>query len=107
MASQQAHHQSVKDAVLLEDVTDNATDSGYGGSIAGESSSLPSDNNIFDKSFSEEVTKCLHQHHHLPSARQQELYKENCQLLTSSIEETKHVLKVRFLFVHVTDLSRL
>lgn len=71
-----------------DDVADNATDSGYGGSIADEPST-PSDN-LFDQSFSRGMSKS----HFLPSTRQQEIYQENCQLLTSSIEETKHILKV-------------
>jgi hypothetical protein len=68
---------------------DDATDSGYGGSVVDGSSS--ESDNLFDKSFSHEV-----QHrHHMPSVRQQEIYKDNCHLLIGSIDETKHILKVR------------
>jgi hypothetical protein len=67
---------------------DDATDSGYGGSVI-DGSSHESDD-MFDKSFSNEAQP----RYHIPSARQQEIYKENCHLLTGSIDETKHILKV-------------
>jgi hypothetical protein len=73
-------------------LVDDATDSGYGGSVI--NGSTADSDNLFDKSFSHEV-----QHrHHIPSARQQEIYKENCHLLTTSIDETKHILTVSPLF---------
>lgn len=78
-----------------KDVVDNATDSGYGGSVADESASTS--DNLFDKSFSQEVSR----RHYLPSTRQQEAYKESCQLLTSSIEDTKDILKVPHSFLDI------
>jgi hypothetical protein len=71
---------------------DDATDSGYGGSVL-EGSSSDSDN-LFDKSFSTGV----HSREHVSSDTQQEIYKENCLLLTGSIEETKHLLNVLSIF---------
>ena len=68
---------------------DDATDSGYGGSVVDGSTSDGSDN-LFEKSFSSDVLP----REHMPSDRQQEIYKENCLLLTGSIEETKHLLNV-------------
>lgn len=67
---------------------DDATDSGYGGSVI-EGSASDSDN-LFDRSFSTRV----HSREHMPSDTQQAIYKENCLLLTGSIQETKHLLNV-------------
>lgn len=67
---------------------DDATDSGYGGSVI-EGSASDGDN-LFDKSFSTRV----HSREYVSSDTQQEIYKENCLLLTGSIEETKHLLNV-------------
>jgi len=67
---------------------DDATDSGYGGSVKDGSS--PDGENLFERSFSTE----MHHRNQLPTTRQQEIYQENCRLLTGSIDETKHILKV-------------
>jgi len=69
---------------------DDATDSGYGGSVKGGSS--PDRENLFEQSFSTE----MHHRNQLPTTRQQEIYQENCRLLTGSIDDTKHILKVPF-----------
>jgi hypothetical protein len=98
MASQKTVH-SLKNDVVPEDVRDHATDSGYGGSIADDSFS-PS-GNLFDKSFSEQMNKA----HFLPSTRQQEIYQASCQLLTGSIEDTKHILKVCLLFPFFSQIA--
>lgn len=74
---------------------DDATDSGYGGSVHDDSS--PKADNLFERSFSAEINP----RNHLPSARQQEIYQENCRLLIGSIDDTKHVLKVLFLDIPV------
>lgn len=88
MASQVAV-QHMADPSVRGQYVDDATDSGYGGSVVDGSSSDDSDN-LFDKSFSSEMQS----REHMPSDRQQEIYKENCLLLTGSIEETKHLLNV-------------
>jgi hypothetical protein len=88
--SSQVHLQS--SVHQLQRLVDDATDSGYGDSVINGSSS--DSDNLFDKSFSHEVK----QRYHIPSVRQQEIYKENCHLLTTSIDETKHILTVSFLF---------
>jgi len=67
---------------------DSATDSGYGGSIA-DDSSITSEN-VLERKLSEEE----HFKHRMPTTQQQEIYRENCQRLISSIEDTKSVLKV-------------
>ena len=74
---------------------DDATDSGYGGSVKDG----PSDDgeNLFEGFLSRE----MHHRNQLPTTRQQEIYQENCRLLTGSIEDTKHILKV-LLIEHLT-----
>jgi len=71
-----------------EVMDDTATDSGYGGSIA-DDSSITSEN-ILERKLSDEE----HFKHRMPTSEQQEIYRENCQRLISSIEDTKSVLKV-------------
>lgn len=69
---------------------DDATDSGYGSSIM-DGSSTDSEN-PFERPFSPDA-----QHRHqIPTDRKQEIYQENCRLLTGSIEDTKYILKVIF-----------
>ena len=87
MENQVAVHHSA-DPNVRGRYLDDATDSGYGGSLIDESSS--DGDNLFDKSFSSKIQS----REPLPSDRQQEIYKENCLLLTESIEETKHLLNV-------------
>ena len=72
-------------------VEDDATDSGYGGSII-EGSSSDSES-LFGKSFSTGAGNW----HDIAGKRQEEIYQENCRLLTEAIEDTKHILKVKFL----------
>lgn len=74
---------------------DDATDSGYGGSVNDGSSS--EGENLLERSFPTE----MHHRNHLPSMRQQELYQENSRLLIGSIEDTKHILKVFPLNPHI------
>jgi len=76
---------------------DNATDSGYGGSIADESSI--SSENVLERALSNGE----HSKHRVPSTRQQEIYAENCQHLISSIEDTKSVLKVTLIKINWTN----
>jgi hypothetical protein len=71
---------------------DDATDSGYGGSIIDGAST--DSKNLFEQSFSN-VAQYRHQ---IPTDRQQEIYQENCRLLTGSIEDTKYILEVVFSF---------
>jgi len=91
--------QHIPESAVRGRYIDDATDSGYGGSVI-EGSSSDSDN-LFDKSFSTRV----HSREHMPSDTQQEIYKENCLLLTGSIEETKHLLNVFSFFddTHTTE----
>jgi hypothetical protein len=79
---------SSSESAMTTRISHDATDSGYGGSIV-DSTSIDSEN-LFEKSFSSEV----HHRQHIISDKQQEIYQENCQLLTTSIDETKQVLKV-------------
>jgi len=98
-----AHQVSVQhagDPSLRGRYVADATDSGYGGSVVDGSSS--EGDNLFDKSFSSEVQS----REYLQSDRQQEIYKENCLLLTGSIEETKHLLNVFPSSVVWTDFNR-
>ena len=93
MAPQVSVQKTADPAVRGRYLDDATTDSGYGGSVLDGSSS--DGDNLFDKSFSSGVQS----REHVPSDRQQEIYKENCLLLTGSIEETKHLLNVSPCFV--------
>jgi hypothetical protein len=70
---------------------EDATDSGYGGSVIDGSSN--DSENLFERSFSSQVQS----RHQIPMDRQEEIYQENCRLLIGSIEDTKHILKVTIL----------
>ena len=87
--SQFAYRFSVKSGPEISKVEDdNTTDSGYGGSIKDDPLN-ESNEGFYERSSSEMRYK-----HHLPTSRHQELYRENCHLLTGAIEDTKHLLKV-------------
>ena len=86
MASQLPYRPSTR-----RSFTDDATDSGYGGSIVDGSSNDSSEN--FPESG---LPKDFQSRHQIPADRQQEIYQENCRLLTESIEDTKYILKVVF-----------
>ena len=75
-------------SVQQDSFPDDATDSGYGGSVINASST--DSENLFEKSFANGSRNRVH----MASERHQELYQENCRLLTGSIEDTKHILKV-------------
>jgi hypothetical protein len=77
--------------------TDDATDSGYGGSII-DGSSNDSSENFVEKP----LPKDFQSRHQIPADRQQEIYQENCRLLTGSIEDTKYILKVIFAILFIT-----
>jgi len=68
---------------------DDVSDSGYGGSLSDCSST--DYRSLLETSRSSDS---LSRHLHIPTDRQQELYSENCRLLTRSIEDTKEILKV-------------
>jgi hypothetical protein len=92
MASRVASRPPLKSARFASPpVEDNASDSGYGGSIK-------DDDPLTNLSETTEVFLSLDSqvNQHFTTSKSQELYKENCQLLTASIEDTKHLLKVFF-----------
>jgi len=68
---------------------DDVSDSGYGGSLSDCSST--DCHGLMEGSRSSDS---LSRHLHIPTDRQQELYSENCRLLSTSIEDTKEILKV-------------
>jgi hypothetical protein len=74
---------------IMDDAIDS--DSGYGGSFIDNSSN--DSENLFERSFSAQVQP----RHQIPMDRQEEIYQENCRLLTGSIEDAKHILKVTIL----------
>lgn len=87
MTSQAPYCPSIRSTRRLS-FTDDATDSGYGGSI--NEGSTTDSKNLFEQSFLTEVQY----RHQIPTDRQQEIYQENCRLLTGSIEDTKYILEV-------------
>jgi hypothetical protein len=67
---------------------DDASDSGYG-SVSDGSSVFLGSQTVLDGSLAKDSSSA-----HVAPSMQEELYRENCRLLTGSIEDTKHVLKV-------------
>jgi len=70
-------------------IADDESDSGYGGSL-GDCSSTDCGSLLKASRSSDRLLR----HLHIPTDRQQELYSENCRLLSASIEDTKEILKV-------------
>jgi hypothetical protein len=68
---------------------DEVSDSGYGGSLSDCSASDYA--NLLEHSCS---STSISRHLDIPADRQQELYSENCRLLSGSINDTKEILKV-------------
>jgi hypothetical protein len=67
---------------------DDASDSGYGGSVVGPLSVLDS-RDVLDGSGIKDLSA-----RHETTSMQEEYYRENCRLLAGSIEDTKYILKV-------------
>ena len=88
MTSQIPYRSSISSTRNPSSIMDDGTDSGYGGSVIDGSSN--DSENLFEGSFSTQVQS----RHQIPMDRQEEIYQENCRLLTSSIEDTKHILRV-------------
>ena len=98
MTSQIPYRSSIPSTLIpssVSSVMDNATDSGYGGSVI-DGSSTDSET-LFESSISTQVQS----RHQIPMDRQEEMYQENCRLLLGSIGDTNHILKVTILH-HLT-----
>ena len=91
MTSQIPYRSSIPSTPNPSSFMEDATDSGYGGSVIDGSSN--DSENLFERSFSSQVQS----RHQIPMDRQEEIYQENCRLLIGSIEDTKHILKVTIL----------
>jgi hypothetical protein len=71
---------------------DDASDSGYGGSVIDGASLVVGSEDVLNASRLKESAR-----RHEGASLQEEHYRENCRLLTGSIEDTKHILKVKLL----------
>ena len=91
MTSQIPYRSPIPSTRNPSSIMDDATDSGYGGSFIDNSSN--DTENLFERYFSAQVQP----RHQIPMDRQEEIYQENCRLLTGSIEDAKHILKVTIL----------
>ena len=80
---------------------DEASDSGYAGSLS-DCSSADGAILLEPSSSSHSISR----HLDIPADRQQELYSENCRLLATSINDTKEILKVRILHA-IADFAEL
>ena len=72
---------------------DDASDSGYGGSLNDGASSVMGSQDVLSE-FDVKDASARHE----ATSMQEEHYRENCRLLTCSIEDTKHILKVSLLW---------